>query len=79
MPILQPQKIRQDGRQVKPRPMAKSTEWVGFWSLPLAVAAVPVAAIVFVGGHDRIAASFVLIGTAAMIALIMRVTAPAQT
>lgn len=72
MPILQPQKIRDNRRRPNRLPVAESTEWLGLWSLSLAVAALPVAAIVFVAGHDRIAASFVLIGTAAMIALIMR-------
>ena len=79
MPILQPQKIREERRRMNRPPVGESTEWVGFWSLSLAVAAITVAAIVFFAGHDRVAASFVLFGTAIMIALITRVSVPAST
>ena len=72
MPILQPQKTRENSRRAKRLPAAKSSEWVGLWSVSLGVAALPVASIVYFAGCNSIGASFILCGTAAMIALIMR-------
>ncbi len=72
MPNLQPQKIRENGRRAKRLPEPKSSDWVGLWSVSLGLAALPVASIVYFAGRNNIGASFILCGTAAMIALIMR-------
>ena len=78
MPPLQPQKVRTDHRQTNRLPVAESTEWVGLWSLSLGFAAVVFAAIVYFAGGDSVGAAFVLLGTAGLVALMMRVTAPIQ-
>jgi len=75
VPTLQPQKVRTDHRRVKRLPAAESTEWVGLWSLSLGLAAVAVATIVYFAGRDSVGASFILFGTAAMVALVMRASA----
>ncbi len=75
MPILQPQKVRADNRRTKRVPAVEATEWVGLWSVPLGIAAVLVAAIVYFAGRDSVGASFILFGTAAMVALVMRASA----
>jgi len=75
VPILQPQKVRADNRRVKRLPAAESTEWAGLWSLSLGLAAVLVASIVYFAGRDSVGASFILFGTAAMVALVMRADA----
>ena len=78
MAILQPQKVRTEHRRARRLPATESTEWVGLWSLSLGFAAVVFAAIVFFAGHDGVGASFILLGTAAMIALVMHASAPPQ-
>ncbi len=75
MPILQPQKVRADNRRAKRLPAIGSTEWVGLWSLSLGFAALMVASIVYFAGRDSIGASFILFGTAAIVALVMRASA----
>jgi hypothetical protein len=72
VPILQPQKIQADNRRAKRLPAAESTEWVGLWSVSLGFAALMVASIVYFAGRDSVGASFILFGTAAMVALVMR-------
>jgi hypothetical protein len=72
VPTLLPQKIRSEKRRIKHVPAAESTEWAGLWSVSLALAALLIASIVYFAGHDKVGAAFVLIGTAIMIALVMR-------
>ena len=72
MPTLLPEKIRSQNRRVGHLPAAELSEWVGLWSVSLGFAALLIAAIVYFCGRDSIGASFVLIGTAAMVALVMR-------
>ena len=72
MPTLLPEKIRSQNRRVKHLPVAESTEWAGLWSVSLGFAALLIASIVYFCGRDSVGASFVLIGTAAMVALVMR-------
>ena len=72
MPRLQPQKIRSDNRRADRVPATELTEWVGLWSLSLGLAALLIASIVYFGGRDSVGASFVLVGTAVMVALVMR-------
>jgi hypothetical protein len=78
VPTLQPQKVRTDNRRAKRLPAAESTEWVGLWSLSLGFAALLVASVVYFAGRDSIGASFILFGTAAMVALVMRASALPQ-
>ena len=78
MPTLQPQEIHSKNRRAKRLPAAASTEWVGLWSLSLGLAALLVASIVYFAGRDSIGASFILFGTAAMVALVMRASALPQ-
>jgi hypothetical protein len=75
MPILQPQKIRADNRRVERMTATESTEWVGLWSVSLGFVALIVASIVYFAGRDGIGASFILLASVAMIALLMRASA----
>ncbi len=75
MPTLQPQKVRADNRRAKHLPAAEPSEWVGLWSLSLGLAAVLVACIVYFAGRDSIGAAVVLLGTAGIVALVMRASA----
>ena len=72
MPRLQPQKIRSDNRRADRVPATEFSEWVGLWSLSLGLAALLIASIVYFAGCDSVGASFVLVGTAVMVALVMR-------
>ena len=72
MPRLQPQKIKSNNRGADRMPATDSAEWVGLWSLSLGLAALLIASIVYFGGRDSVGASFVLVGTAVMVALVMR-------
>ena len=78
VPILQPQKIRTNNRQAKRLPATESTEWAGIWSLSLGLAAVAIASVVYFARRDGVGASFIFLGTAAIIALLMRATAQTQ-
>ena len=78
MPTLQPQKVRADQRRAKRLPAAESSEWAGLWSLSLGIVAMLMAAIVYFAGHDAVGASFILVGTAIFVALMMRASAPPQ-
>jgi hypothetical protein len=49
-----------------------SIDWLGPWSVSLGLAAVLLASLVYFGAQDSIGASFVLFGTAAIVALVMR-------
>ena len=72
MPTLLPEKIRTEARRARRVPAMSSTDWLGLWSVSLGLAAVLLASLVYFGGRDSIGASFVLFGTAAIVALVIR-------
>jgi hypothetical protein len=54
-------------------------DWLGLWGLSLGFCAIVLAGIADFVGHDNIGAAFILIGTAGIIALILRAgTEPAD-
>lgn len=76
--MLQPQKIQTGHRRVRRLPAANLVEWAALWSLSLGVAANAMAAIVYFVARDVTGAAFILGGTAAFVAQMMRVSAPPQ-
>ena len=74
--MLQPPKVRTDYQRAKRMPAAHPTEWAGLWSLSLGVVAIVMAAIIYFAARDAVGASFILGGTAAFVALMMRASAP---
>ncbi len=64
---------------VKPRAKAihanetdQSIDWLALWAISLGVCAVVLAAIAFFAVADKIGATFILVGTAALISLILK-------
>ncbi|HEX3339434.1 MAG TPA: hypothetical protein VHT68_09695 [Pseudolabrys sp.] len=75
MPILLPPKQTGVGRAKAARARKRETfpaiDWLGLWAISLGLCAVVLACIADVMGDDNIGAAFILIGTAAVIALIV--------
>jgi hypothetical protein len=69
-----------DARNHDPRPQGRrkhpidTIDWLALWTLSLAFSALFIAASVFFGEGDRTGAAAVLIGTAAIMALALRLT-----
>jgi heme A synthase len=74
MPILLPPKQTAMGRAKALRARKRETfptiDWLGLWAISLALCAVVLAGIADVMGDDNIGAAFILVGAAAIIALI---------
>ena len=75
MPILLPPKQTGIGRAKAARARKRETflaiDWLGLWVISLGMCALVLACIADVMGDDNIGAAFILIGTAAVIALIV--------
>ena len=50
----------------------EAIDWLGLWGLSLGVCAIVLAGIADFVGHDNVGAAIILIGTAGIIALILR-------
>lgn len=75
MPILLPPKLTAMGRAkavgARKHKTFPAIDWLGLWAISLGLCAVVLAVIADVMGDDNIGAAFILIGAAAVIALIM--------
>jgi hypothetical protein len=75
MPILLPPKQTATGRakavRARKREPVPAIDWLGLWAISLGVCAVVLAGIAAIMGDDNIGAAFILIGAAAIIALIV--------
>lgn len=75
MPILLPPKPTAMGRAKAARARKRETlpgfDWLGLWAISLGLCALVLAGIADVVGDDNIGAAFILIGAAAVIALIV--------
>lgn len=71
MPIRLPPKARAEVMRTRKREAIASIDWLGVWALSLGFCAVVLAAIAYFMGSDNIGATFILIGAAGIIALIV--------
>lgn len=72
MPIPQRPKARTDVVRTQKRETIKAIDWLGVWALSLGFCAIVLAGIAYFPGGDNIGASFILIGAAGIITLIIR-------
>jgi hypothetical protein len=72
MPIPQRPKARADVVRTRKREPIKAIDWLRLWALSLGFCAVVLAGIAYFLGGDNIGASFILIGAACIITLIVR-------
>ncbi|HET9715136.1 MAG TPA: hypothetical protein VFP60_03025 [Pseudolabrys sp.] len=56
------------------REAAEAADWLGIWALSLGFCAINLAAIAYFAAKDSVGASFILVGAAAIIAVILRVS-----
>jgi hypothetical protein len=59
-------------KAIHARDSVESIDWLGLWAISLGLCAVVIAAIAFFSAGDKTGAGMVLVGTAALIALILR-------
>jgi hypothetical protein len=71
MPIPLPPKTRAKAQERKRETLA-SIDWLGLWALSLGFCAVVLAGIAHFMANDSVGASFILIGAATIMALIVR-------
>ena len=74
MPILLPPKqtaSRAKAVRARKRETVPTIDWLGLWAISLGLCAVALAGIAGLMGDDNIGAAFILIGAAAIIALIV--------
>jgi hypothetical protein len=74
MPILLPPKqtaSRAKAVRARKRETVPTIDWLGLWAISLGLCALVLAGIADVVGDDNIGAAFILIGTAAIIAVIV--------
>ena len=72
MPIQLRPKARVQAVRARKRDTIATIDWLGLWGLSLGFCAIVLAGIADFVGHDNIGAAFILIGTAGIIALILR-------
>jgi hypothetical protein len=72
MPIQLRPKARAEAVRPRKRATISSIDWLGLWGLSIGVCAIVLAAIANFMGHDNIGATYILIGAASIIALIVR-------
>jgi drug/metabolite transporter (DMT)-like permease len=78
MPILLPPKQTAKAVRARKRETVPAIDWLGLWAISLGLCAVVLAGIADVMGDDNIGAAFILIGAAAIIALIVCADGEAQ-
>ena len=71
MPILRPPKSRANAARTHKRETIAAIDWLGLWALSVGFCAAVVAGIADFMGGDNIGAAFILIGAAAIIALVL--------
>jgi len=79
MPNKLPLKLRakaieaREGRRVaaRAREQERTVDWLGLWAISLGLAAIGMACIAYFTVGDKVGASFILAGTAALIALLL--------
>jgi hypothetical protein len=77
MPIQLRPKARAETVRPRKHPSIEAIDWLGLWGVSLGVCAIVLAGIADFVGHDNVGAAFILVGTAGIIALILRAgTAP---
>lgn len=69
MPIPPPPKAR--AKAARKRELTTTIDWLGLWALSLGFCAIILAGIADIMGGDNIGAVFILIGAAAIIALVV--------
>ena len=69
MPTNLPGKVR---AHVVPQRQAADVDWLALWTISLGVCAVVLAAMALFVAVDKIGAAFILIGTAALIAFVLK-------
>jgi len=71
MPIPLGPKARADVVRMRKRETIEAIDWLGLWALSLGFCAAVLAGIAYFLGGDNIGASFILIGAASIITLIV--------
>ncbi len=79
MPAPLPPKARAKTVQAGKRQAIAAIDWLGLWALSLGFCAVVLAGIADLMGGDNIGAAFILIGAAAIIAIIVYTGAEPET
>ncbi|HET7912810.1 MAG TPA: hypothetical protein VFL49_12320 [Pseudolabrys sp.] len=72
MPIHLPPKARVRALRARKQTEIGSIDWLGLWALSLAFCAINLAAIAYFVNGDNTGASCILVGAAALIAVIVR-------
>ena len=73
MPNKHPLKPR--AKAIRTTESAQPIDWLALWAISLGVCAIVLAATAFFVAVDQIGAAFILIGTAALIAIILKASA----
>ena len=69
MPTFLPERLPKPKRE-HAAPNARAIDWLSVWALSIGLAAVLVAAVVYVAGKDNVSASLVLFGAAALVTML---------
>ena len=72
MPVHRPPKIRAKALPAHKEVAADSIDWLGLWALSVAFCAIVLAGIAYFMNSDNISASGILVGGAAIIAIVVR-------
>jgi hypothetical protein len=80
MPIHLPPKARAKALPGRKQAASDSIDWLGLWALSLGFCAIALAAIIYFTNGDNLGASSILVGAAAIIAVIVHLVAePEET
>ncbi len=67
--------LKPHAKAIPARDSVESIDWLALWAISLGLCAVVIAAIAFFSAADQAGAAMVLVGTAALIALILKASA----
>jgi hypothetical protein len=67
--------LKPHAKAIPARHSVESIDWLALWAISLGLCAVVIAAIAFFSAADKTGAAMVLVGTAALIALILKASA----
>ena len=67
--------VKPRAKAIRARDSVESIDWLALWAISLGICAVVLAAIAYFSIGDRIGSAFILVGTAALIALILNASA----
>ena len=72
MPIQLRPKARAETVRPRKHETIEAIDWLGLWGVSLGFCAIVLAGIADIMGHDNVGATFILVGAAGIIALILR-------